>query len=145
MDCDPESTMEALDSSCEHGYKRLLKETPPGVGRDILSGLKLIGYTKIVKDMVKTGQVETPVDWPEEMKTVADATAHAAIHAREAQGDRKLAMLHASLQFCRCVSGKPGKIGSVYVAWICPRCKHMPERDVNWWQCEGNFDGHSWF
>ena len=73
------------------------------------------------------------------------ATAEAAIRARSELGEQKLAQLHASLSFCRCVSGVPGKAGAVYVAWICPRCKHMPALDMNWYECEGNFEGNGWF
>ena len=78
----------------------------------------------LIKNMVKVGQIQMPDSWPDDMKSVAEATARAAIKAREDYGDRKLAMLHAALSFCRCVSGKPKKAGSVYVAWICPICKY---------------------
>ena len=142
---DPESTKEALEASCKANYYRMLLDTPPGVAKEMLRKMQVHGYTKIVKNLVKQGETDTPAEWPEEWRTMTEATARAAIKCREDFGDQKLAQLHASLSFCRCVSGKPGKAGAVYVAWICPRCKHMPGLDFNWYKCEGNFDGNSWF
>ena len=95
--------------------------------------------------MIAQGLEGAPADWSDEMKNVASVTAQAAIQARESFGGEKLSALHGALSFVRCVSGKPGKAGAAYVAWICPRCKHMSARDLAWWQCEGNFEGSRWF
>ena len=142
---DPKASTEALEAACKANFNHMLLNTPEGVAHDMLTAMRQTGYTKIVKNLIKQGETETPKDWPEEWRTMTEATARAAIKAREDFGEKKLAQLHASLSFCRCVSGKPGKAGAVYVAWICPRCKHMPGLDMNWYQCEGNFDGNSWF
>ena len=72
---DPEASAEALEASCRKNFTDLLLSTPPGVAHDLLTSLRATGYTKIVKNMVKMGHMDTPKDWPEEWKTVAEATA----------------------------------------------------------------------
>ena len=91
--------MEAVERACREDFNRLLLNTPAGVAHDILTNIRCNSYSKIVKDMVKRGLSEALEGWPDEMKSVASATAAAAIHAREAYGDQKLSALHAALSF----------------------------------------------
>ena len=117
---DPNASMKTVEAVCKEKYKTLMRHTEDGVAKDQLRNMGAKNYAKAVKNMVKTGQIQTPDSWPQDARSVAEATARAAINAKEAYGDKKLAELHSALSFCRCVSGKPRKARSVYVAWICP-------------------------
>ena len=138
--------MEVIEHVAKADFKKLVLQTEAGtVAKSLLNKIGRSGYVKIVKNMVRTGKEKAPESWPEEMKSVAEGTSRAAIEAREQYGAKKLAQLHGALQFCRCVLGQKGEIGSVYVAWICPHCFRIPVRDYIWFQCEGNFPGNRWF
>ena len=88
MASDPNSSMKTVNAVCKEKFKQLVLHTKDGIAKDLLNSMGIQGYTGMVKNMIKVGQIQTADFWPEDMRSVAEATSRAAIQAREEYGDR---------------------------------------------------------
>ena len=50
----------SADFVCKGKYEMLMKILPDGVGKEVLESMGLPGYRNAVRNMVKTGRLQTP-------------------------------------------------------------------------------------